>query len=271
MSNYSIKPARLPHFTKANFAMLLTTLLTMACQMPAPKADQEGSVNQEQITSTTVVTTTTQTTRVTDKKTQKTKSQKKDTVTQVDEKYSRAKTIKANVTKTLRLEMLEQTRENQGTLEIKKPGQFRIEFKGQEHTMAVSDSKTVWLVTFPTDPDFDNTVRVMKTQNTQRLQAQSLLGFLLGKGGFLKDFSRKSEKQEGDLLRVALIPKKNKSEVKDLELVISHSRLEITEISYKDELQNKTTINLSDTEFDLKISTERFKYNLPEKAEVTDI
>lgn len=192
-------------------------------------------------------------------------------LSKIEEKYSSAKSFSANVKKTLKLKILEQERSLEGTVQIKKPGMFRLEFSKPEASLVITDGITMWMATLPVDPDFDNTTRVIRSKNTDRIQAQALVTFLLGRGGLLKEFSLQSSVRKGDISTYSLKPKKKNDEVTKVEISVSEKAKEMLSIRYWDALENETRLEFSDSKFGVELPGENFTYKIPKGAEVTDI
>lgn len=190
---------------------------------------------------------------------------------EIEKKYSQTSALRAAVKKTLKLKMLEQERIFEGVLEIKKPGMFRLEFEKPEKSLAVTDGKTIWVVTYPSDPDLDNTVRVIRSRDPERVQSQALVTFLLGKGGLLNEFAFVSNETQKNISRYTLTPKKQNDDIKKLVLVVNTKTKEIDQISFWDALDNETNLTLDNTKFGLSIEIKNFQFNPPEGAEVTDL
>jgi outer membrane lipoprotein carrier protein len=189
----------------------------------------------------------------------------------IEKKYSQTSALSATVQKTLKLKMLEQEKKYEGILEIKKPGMFRLEFDKPEKSLAITDGKTIWVATYPTDPDLDNTVRVIRSTNQERIQSQALITFLLGKGSLLKEFTIQSVNKDKETATYTLVPKTKNDDVEKLQLAVNTKKNEIDEIKYWDALDNETVLTLDSTKFDQDIKADRFQYTPPKGAEVTDL
>lgn len=190
---------------------------------------------------------------------------------EIEKKYSNAPSIKANVHKTLKLKMLNQERKAQGTLELKRIGKFRLEFSGAEKTIAISNAKNIWVVTLPTDPEFDNTTRVIRSNDPKKLQSQTLLTFLVGQGSLLANYSIKNNVEKIDEIEYELYAKNKNEELKTVFLTVSKSSKEIKKIQYSDNLENISILELSQTNFNAQVANSRFNYKPPKGAEVTDL
>jgi outer membrane lipoprotein carrier protein len=190
---------------------------------------------------------------------------------EVEKRYVSTSALTAKIKKTLKLKLLEQERVQSGTIAIKKPGMFRLELDGTEKSLAISDAKTIWVVNYPTDPEFDKTVRIMRSQDPKKVQSQTLLAFILGQGSLLKQYKIKSQKEEGDIKTYQLEPKDKSEEVQGISIAVSISKKEIISLQYVDKIENVTTVEFSDNKFDQKLETKQFKFSPPANAEITDI
>jgi outer membrane lipoprotein carrier protein len=190
---------------------------------------------------------------------------------EIEKKYSQTSALSARVQKSLKLKMMDQEKKYEGLLEIKKPGMFRLEFEKPEKSLAITDGKMIWVATYPTDPDIDNTIRVIRSTNPERIQSQALIGVLLGRGSLLNEFNITSVKKEKENTTYILEPKTKTDDVKKLQLNVNSKKKEINEIKYWDNLDNETVLTLDNTKFDQDIKPDRFQYTIPKGAEVQDL
>lgn len=252
-------------------ALILHIFILLSCALPTPKADvpsetkklkEAPQLKEQEAKSATV-----------DKKTEdlKNRDTKKSLLEEIEQKYASATAVSMEVKKTLTLKLLEQDRTQEGTLELKKTGRFRLELSGAEKSLAITDGKTIWVVSYPTDPEFDNIIRVVKSSNPKRIQSQALLAFLLGKGSLLKHFVIKDKKEEDEKVVYFLEALENQEDMKKLMLVVEKNKKEILRASYADSLENETSFEFKKTDFKAKIKDSRFKFQIPKGAEVTEL
>ncbi len=235
--------------------MILAIYLAVACAGGEPKADiLELPVIEKP-----------------EQKKEKPTAKKESLLTEIEIKYTGTPGFTSKVKKTLKLKLLDQTRKQEGRLLIKKPGMFRLELEGEEKSLALTDGQTVWVVSYPTDPDFDNTVRVLRSRNPKKVQSQTLLAFIMGQGGLLKHYKVKSQKESEGIKTFELESKDKSEDVNKVTMDVSVKKKEIVSLRYSDKLQNLTTIEFSETQFDQELPTKDFKYSAPKGAEVTDI
>jgi len=64
----------------------------------------------------------------------------------VEKHYREAQTVKMDVSKTLTLSLLDQTKKSQGMIKIKKGGLLRWESMAPTHSLVLADGKFIWLV-----------------------------------------------------------------------------------------------------------------------------
>ncbi len=192
-------------------------------------------------------------------------------VAAVEKKYSEAKSIQAKIKKQLTLAVLEKEKEFSGQLFIQYGGFLKMEYEKPVRSFVLFENKVIWSVQYPEDPEFDNTIRVLKTKKPKDSQPQVILAFLLGEGEFLKFFNVKKVSENGDYLGFELLPKDKKSEIKKLVMNIDRKNLLIRSMSYWDQIENKTQIDFSNIRFDKTLPKDIFKFKLPSNAEVTEI
>lgn len=227
------------------FLIILATYMALACSATQPKAQEKAAPLPP--------------------------TKKESLLQEIEKRYTSTPAFIAKIKKTLKLKLLDQERIQEGTLQIKKPGMFRLELEGTEKSTAITDGKTIWVVNYPTDPSFDNTVRVIRSQNPKKLQSQTLMAFILGQGALLKQYVVKSQRDEGELKTFELEAKDKSEDVNRITVVTSPTKKEIIALKYSDKLDNQTVIELFEGKFDQKIETKQFKFSVPKGAEITDI
>ncbi|PIU00222.1 MAG: hypothetical protein COT74_04610 [Bdellovibrionales bacterium CG10_big_fil_rev_8_21_14_0_10_45_34] len=189
----------------------------------------------------------------------------------VENKYQTAMSVKMDVKKTLRLSVLDKTKESHGEMTLQSPGHMRLELKEPDNSLLVVNPKSVWLVHHPLDDDFDDKVRVTVSKEPLKSQPQMLVVFLMGSGSLLDTFTIKNEatwKPGGE--PIELEPKKKtESEISKASLIIEAG--EIKKLSYFDHLDNETVLEFSKTKFGEKIKKTLFEYKPPKDAVVTRV
>ncbi len=177
--------------------------------------------------------------------------------------YRKAPAIKAKVKKTVTQETMGTETKSDGEFFFSK-GKLRLEFSEPEKTTLVYDGKFVW---FETRLDDEN-VQVTKMKKNDLMRSRSVLTALFEKKDILRGF--KLIKSEGDADRRVLTfepkAKKDKDEVRSLEIVIAKKELE--KIAYKDNIENTVAFEFMELTRG-KVPKTKFSYKPPKKAEVT--
>lgn len=189
---------------------------------------------------------------------------------EVEDHYRNADSIKMDVSKKLKLKLLQKEKKSSGLIHVKKGGRFRWETKEPEHSLILVDGKFVWLVDYP--PDKDEKLTILKAANPKRSQPHALVAFLMGKGHISDEFKVKEENQIGKgRVRLSLEPKDKNSQIEKLQLILNPDKKTIDEVSFDDSVGNTTYVEFSNIEFDKEISESLFKFVPPKDAEVTII
>lgn len=191
----------------------------------------------------------------------------------IDEKYQKADSVKMNVTKTDKVAALEQTREFEGTLLLKK-GKFRLDVKtkdkNKDESLVVADGKTIWFVTPPPKEFKGAKVQVVKApMNTDRARSQGLLQ-MLTEGGVLKYFTVTGAIEDDKKITYYLQPDKTSVEFRRAQLSVDKDKKTLSMLKYWDSMDNETEYGFTSVEFDKKIDKKLLSYTPPKNADVVD-
>lgn len=191
----------------------------------------------------------------------------------VDDKYKKADSIKMNVVKKDTVAALEQTREYEGSLALKK-GKFRLAVttrdKNKDESLVVADGKTIWFVTPPPKEFKEAKIQVVKApMNTDRARSQGLLQ-MLTEGGVLKYFTVTGAKEEDNKIVYFLEPDKSSLEFRRAQLTVNKDDKTLAALKYWDSMDNETEYVFSAVEFDKPLAAKLFSYTPPKNADVVD-
>lgn len=185
-------------------------------------------------------------------------------VSQALASYRAAKGVKAKVKKTVVQETMGTQMSSSGKFYFNK-GKMRLEMSEPERTLLVYDGKTIW---FESRADEEHIV-VNKINGNEFKRSDSLLAQLFNKKDVLKGFTLKSEFADVSKKTFQFAAKdKKKSDVVALEIAVKDK--EIRRISYKDQIDNRVTLEFSDIEKG-NVPADKFSYKPPKGAEVTDL
>jgi outer membrane lipoprotein carrier protein len=187
------------------------------------------------------------------------------TLLSIVDKYRAAALVTMKVDKTIKSELMDKETKYEG--EISLSGEkFRLDTKTPEKALILFDGSTLWNVQYPSE-DLGGSVQVLKSKINKTNRSQILLSALLDRKSLKKNF--KVVKDEKTKLTIA--PLTEDLTVKSIDLVLDADKKVLTEVSYKDDVGNLTTMNFSDIKFSKKQSKDLFKFKVPDGAQVTDL
>ncbi|HEY8269564.1 MAG TPA: outer membrane lipoprotein carrier protein LolA [Pseudobdellovibrionaceae bacterium] len=203
----------------------------------------------------------------------KTKGKKQDTaitvLKEVGKKYRNSKLVKIETHKKVTSELLGKTTTYDGIIYLAQ-GKFRWQNETPEHSLLLFDGEIIWNVQYP-PKDLGGPVQVAKAKVDKNTKSQILISTLIGKEPIEKNFKVVREKAEKNILSIELEPRKSDVRVKGLTLNIEVNSKLIKNISFKDDVNNTTEIEMKKTEFLSKENKELFKYKIPKDAQVTNL
>jgi outer membrane lipoprotein-sorting protein len=177
--------------------------------------------------------------------------------------YREAKSIKAKVQKTVVQETVGTSMKSPGDFYFSK-GKMRLEMMEPERTILVYDGKTVW---YESRID-DEHVVVTKIRANGLRKSDSLLAALFYNKNVLENFKLKTSVTDQSKKVFTFEAKdKKKSDVQSLEIALKDK--DIQRISYKDQIENRVTLEFSDVERG-SVSAAKFAYKPPKNAEITE-
>ena len=183
------------------------------------------------------------------------------------ERYHRSKTVMAELVKVVKLSLLDRTQVSHGRLYLSN-GKLRLELAGLEKTVLVIDGRHVWMERRLPE-EFGGQVRVIQMAvGGHKKSLQGPLPILLGHKEALNDF-KVIEKISGRQKVFQLKPKDGKEYPNLVKVEVTIEGEKLKDLSYWDELENKTSYRFGKTRFDGKISKSQFLYSPPKNAEVT--
>ncbi|WP_413582983.1 LolA family protein [Bdellovibrio sp. HCB288] len=190
------------------------------------------------------------------------------TLKKISQKYRSAKLVEMNVEKVDKLAL--QGRENKyvGTIAISS-GKFRWENTTPEKSLLVFDGTTIWSVQYP-PKEFGGDPQIGRGKVNKKNKSQTIIATLLG-GDLQGNFKVTKEDTEGDKSTLSVAPIKEDLVIKDIKLVVNTKKTIVEQISYKDDVQNITTMKFSDVKFKNSVKKSLFKYEPPKGVPVTDL
>lgn len=182
------------------------------------------------------------------------------------EKYSGAATIQFDIHKTDEKIILGTKTESTGLLKFQKNKIYILQ-QGEKKVEIFYADKTLSLVEYP-DADFgpDGKRKVTILKNSAPPLIKSLLSLFSNPKTFSNDFSVVSEKTVDNLLIIELKPKQKN--IKNLVLKIKPADSSLTELSFVDDVETKTTLQFSNLKLNSKMKTSDFHYKSLKTDEV---
>lgn len=183
-------------------------------------------------------------------------------------KYRSAGLVEANIEKVLKSELTGTQTKYSGKIFLGS-GLFRLEQNIPEKTVLVFDGVYLWNEQ-AAPVDFPGPSQVTKLKIEGKDKSQILFASLLTKEPLNKHFKIISEKKSDKDTTYIAEPIKTELPITKLTLKIENESKKVSEISYVDDVENKTKMIFSNTQFK-KSNSKIFKYNLPKSAQLTEI
>lgn len=144
-----------------------------------------------------------------------------------------------------------------GTLKLRKPGRFRMEYTSPEKKTFVADGVMMYSY-FPAD----------KTGSRDRLpqgdQASTALQFLAGQGNLTRDFTaRLADEQADGEWRLELTPRRDAAEFRTLLLMVDRRTLALRGFGWTDDQGGTTITRLENLRENVTIPDREFEFTFP--------
>lgn len=152
------------------------------------------------------------------------------------------------------------TQTRTGTIALRKPGQMRWEFTGDQPETIVSDGKMV----YDYDPGLN---QVVESPLKQAFRTSAAAAFLLGVGNVERDFSAVAPASSpSDGLRYLLLTPKGGGD--RIEVGIDPKTFDIAKLKLQDALGNTTALQFSDIRTNVPLNASLFAFTVPQGADV---
>jgi len=149
-----------------------------------------------------------------------------------------------------------------GTVQVKKPGRMRWDYKAPESKLFVLDGSRIYLYV-PADN------QVMVSPVPKEDQATTAVLFLVGKGNLARDFAVSFvERGSPDTYGLKLEPKLPERDYDWLQVVVDRSSLQIRSLTAADQQGGRSTFLLSHFKENIGLSDKIFKFTIPRGADV---
>lgn len=191
-----------------------------------------------------------------------------DVLTDLQKKYH-GKNLVFQVEKSLSSEFLEKPQIAQGKIYLTS-GKLRWETTTPEKSLILFDGKILWTQQ-SSSADFPGPDQVTKSKISKKNASMLLFEKLLFQGHLKSSFDVLDEKMEKDKKVLSLKPKKDSLNLKSLSVAIQTKELLLQEVTYVDEIGNKTQIKILQTQVLPSFSKDLFIFKIPLKAQVQDL
>lgn len=182
-------------------------------------------------------------------------------------KYSSAQNVEVGLKKTDEKAALGTKSISEGVLKFAKD-KIYIMLNGDKKIELFYKKSTVWLIEYPDlDFDKDGKRKVAVLKKSTPVLMSGLINLFSNQKKFLKEFKVVSEKLDGNQLTVEFLPKQKN--LKSFTLVIDKKDRLIKQVMFTDDIDTKTTLDLSNLKMNKKMSSSEFEYKKLKSDEVT--
>lgn len=188
---------------------------------------------------------------------------------EVTERYRQSKMVKSDLVKVVKAELTGKEITNEGIIAIAE-GNFRIESRTPEKSILVFDGKEIWNEQGASS-DFGGPAQVTRQIVSKKNRSQTLFATLLTKEPITKNFKIRDVVTKGEEVTYFADSLKADLNLKDFRIVIETRKRIVSEISFKDDIGNLTTMKFSNIQFKSTIEKNLFIYKPPKNAQVTKI
>jgi outer membrane lipoprotein carrier protein len=151
-----------------------------------------------------------------------------------------------------------------GTVQVKKPGKMRWDYKKPEPKLFVADGAQIYLYV-PADN------QVIITPVPKDDQATTAVLFLVGKGNLVRDFTvTYAQGGTADTYALRLQPKLPDRDYDWLQIVVDRRTLQIRSLSAADSQGGRSTFQFSNFKENAGVSDKVFEFKIPRGADVVN-
>lgn len=160
--------------------------------------------------------------------------------------------------------LLRKKQSESGTLQVRKPGRMRWDYRKPEPKLFVSDGRRIYLYV-----PADNQVIVSPVPTDD--QATTAVLFLTGKGNLTRDFTvTYAEGGSADTYALRLQPKLPERDYDWLQIVVDRKTLQIRALSAGDSQGGRSTFVFTNLKENVGLDDKVFQFKIPRGADVTD-
>ena len=180
----------------------------------------------------------------------------------LQQKYNGISTFSADFTHQHEGGPLRRKLVERGSLQVKKPGRMRWDYKSPEKKLFVSDGASIYF------HDIANN-QVTVTQMPQGDEVSSAALFLLGKGNLVGDFTASmGTGGAADTYVLRLMPKREQADYDWLELTVDRKTLQLRALTAAEKQGGRSTFAFSNFKENVDLADKTFVFRIPPGAEV---
>ena len=182
--------------------------------------------------------------------------------TSLQKKYDSIRDFSADFVHNYEGGVLRKKLSERGTVQVKKPGMMRWDYKAPEPKLFVSDGTRIYLYV-PADN------QVMVSPVPKENQATTAVLFLVGRGNLARDFKVSfADGGAPDTYSLKLEPKLPERDYDWLQVVVDRSSYQIRSLTAADTQGGRATFLLSNFKENIGLSDKTFAFKIPRGADV---
>ena len=186
----------------------------------------------------------------------------RDVAADLQKKYDAIRDFTADFVDNYESGMLHKKRIERGTLQVKKPGKMRWEYKTPEPKTFVSDGRRMYMYV-PADK------QVIVSPVPEADQATTAVLFLAGKGNLTRDFKVSyAEGGTDTTYAFRLDPRLPERDYDWLQLVVDRASLQIRALTFADKQGGRSTLQFSNFKENPGLSDKTFAFKIPRGTDV---
>jgi outer membrane lipoprotein-sorting protein len=182
--------------------------------------------------------------------------------------YNGAKSVKMDVSKSVFMALMGETKASEGEA-IYSRGKLRLKMNKPEDSLIVMDQEMVWIVTPGMEEAKPQVAKIIAKDMNKRSRAP--LALLFSQVAAWDQFKVNKTEKSDEGKRFWLEPKEPKKwpDLRKIALTLSKDGKSLLQLSYEDELENKTEYAFKNIATDQKLPAHTFEYSPPPGAEIS--
>lgn len=187
-------------------------------------------------------------------------------IKEVLKKYRKSRGVTMDLTKKVYLALMDSEKQIKGKAFLSK-GKFRLEQSEPEKSLMVMSPEVLWI-----ENSFNGDIQISKVAMNGRARKKGLIGIFFDKTNIWDGYQIVKAKTRDEQKEYVLKPlKTNKEpEAQKVLVIIDMNKKQLQELTYWDELENKTTFSFENVKFGVALESNKFKYTPPKGAQVTE-